>query len=216
MSRVCTICVSPQANAIARAVADGTSDEQISLRFGLGESSVLRHRIEHLKAPRRPKDREKAASSKGSVKAGNSRRFDSRPAAAPPERCPTCGILKDDPSDEMLRRRSEAAAWEMERFVRVAVDAGDIRLGLACMDRFTRQMDQVLKIRGLIGGDSMTVSFQQAEAMTLKKALEFIRNAIRGEAQQKEFTRICAAFVVGEPYELPLTIEQPAALNPAS
>lgn len=74
MPRVCNCCASHEAGQIAKAIAAGGSNRDLAVRFGVTESSVQRHRVRCLRAPRRVKETG-AASETGNGAA--SRRFDS-------------------------------------------------------------------------------------------------------------------------------------------
>jgi hypothetical protein len=74
MSRQCKPCGHEKTADIAKAIAAGGSNRSIALRFEVTESAVQRHRVNCLRAPRRPKESGHAAASDGSA---GSVRFDS-------------------------------------------------------------------------------------------------------------------------------------------
>ncbi len=48
MSRICTVCAHPERRVIDQALVDGASLRGIAGRYGLTDSSVARHKAEHL------------------------------------------------------------------------------------------------------------------------------------------------------------------------
>jgi hypothetical protein len=72
--RSCSVCRHDKTADIAKAIAAGGSNRTVSLQFEVTESAVQRHRVNCLRAPRRPK--ESRRDSEGEESAG-SVRFDS-------------------------------------------------------------------------------------------------------------------------------------------
>jgi transposase len=50
MPRRCTVCDHPERNGIDQALVTGAPYRSVAKRFGLSESSVYRHKTEHLPA----------------------------------------------------------------------------------------------------------------------------------------------------------------------
>jgi hypothetical protein len=50
MPRRCTVCDHPKKHSIDEALVSGTPYRSVAKRFGLSESAVYRHKIEHLPA----------------------------------------------------------------------------------------------------------------------------------------------------------------------
>jgi hypothetical protein len=80
--RSCSVCRHDKTAEIAKAIAAGGSNRTVSLQFEVTESAVQRHRVNCLRAPRRPKGLGRDSAGEES---GGSVRFDSGGTIASPK-----------------------------------------------------------------------------------------------------------------------------------
>jgi hypothetical protein len=164
----CKICTEPATKiAVDQLRAQATSIRDIALKVGRSSSSVGRH-VLHNKKPA------------GKKTAGGKARSNRSDSAQTGRRCGACGLLVDDPSPDMLKRRSEKVLAEGERIMEIARDAGDLRLGLQALDRVQRSLDQLLKVHGMLGPDSVNVNVhidnrRKTEALMAQLTVEELR-----------------------------------------
>lgn len=161
MPRACLICISPQAGEIAKAVARGDSNREIAARYKIDDSTVQRHRVTCLLAPRKTKTPRRDG-------AGASEAISPRFAIDADGRCTSCGQLTGDAQDETLDprailRRAERLLATAERIALRAERDDDSRLALSAVDRAQRSIDTLAKIAGLLPGDAPTTLIDQRQ-----------------------------------------------------
>ena len=162
---------------------DGGSKAECAVRFNLSESSVQRHRAEHL------------GIRKGSP--GSPRKDSGRPMQRTPRksarsaddgRCPTCEQLtgENDGSlaPENIVKRAERILHIGERIALKAEAGDDSRLALLAVDRCQRSIDTLAKIAGLLKPDqtiidnrSVTVNYSSWPSASLV-AVELFHNRL--------------------------------------
>jgi hypothetical protein len=175
--RACRCCTPQEAGEIAKAIANGASNSAVAARFGLDDSSVQRHRVRHLKAPR--KAQRSGECREDSVR-GGSPRFDSG-------RCHSCGTQLDDPNPQALIKRAEVALHQGERILETAVSSEDFNLALRALDRVRASLDQLLKVHGLLqpeGGTVVNVAVEnrrKAEDLLSQLTVEELRALAYGK-----------------------------------
>lgn len=144
--RKCSICAHPQASAINLALGrDRGSKSEVAVRFGVSESSVQRHRANHLGLGKTPT---RGPKNKTAGNAAPNARFDSD------GRCPTCDQLTGE-GDEALEpkhivKRAERILHVSESIALKAQDDNDARLSLLAVDRCQRSIDTLARIAGLL------------------------------------------------------------------
>ncbi len=197
MPRQCNACKHPRSGDIAKAIAEGGSNSVLATRFEITESSLQRHRVNCLRAPRKARESRR---DDASTKAGTSVRFENG-------RCHECGTLIEDAAPQALIKRAERLLWLAETIAAQAQKDDDARLALQAVDRARGSLEQLLKVHGLLQPDGATTVVISAEELTLRNALSIVVNAIPGERRQADAMELFRAFLAGEDYELPVTID---------
>jgi hypothetical protein len=139
----CLVCSDPATRvAVEELRAKGASIRDIESRVRRSRSSIARH-LKHAENPR--------------LAVGQRHR---RQLTQPRQwksdgRCPTCGVLPDDPDPKALIRRAERALHYGETIVMKAVEDKDDRLALQALDRVRTSLDQLMKVHGLLHPDGV-------------------------------------------------------------
>lgn len=167
MPRSCSICSHEKAGEIAKTIARGTSDRDVASRYGVDDSSVSRHRVNCLLAPRRVKTSGRDSSTGSDAK---SPRFVSsaEDAARSDEggRCSTCGLLASDPDPKALLSRAERLLWLAENIAAKAQRDDDARMVLQAIDRARPMLEQLLKVYGMLQPDGVPIIDQRQVHLT--------------------------------------------------
>jgi hypothetical protein len=139
----CLVCTNPATRvAVEELRAKGASIRDIESRVHRSRSSIARH-LKHAENPRL-------------AVAQRQRRQLTQPRRWKIDgRCPTCGVLGDDPDPKALIRRAERALHYGETIVMKAVEDKDDRLALQALDRVRTSLDQLMKVHGLLHPDGV-------------------------------------------------------------
>jgi hypothetical protein len=139
----CLVCTNPATRvAVEELRAKGASIRDIESRLHRSRSSIARH-LKHAENPR--------------LAVGRRRR---RQLAQPRRwkadgRCPTCGVLPDDPDPKALIRRAERALHYAETILMKAIEEKDDRLALQALDRVRTSLEQLMKVHGMLHPDGV-------------------------------------------------------------
>jgi hypothetical protein len=134
----CLVCTSPATRiAVEELRSKGASIRDIESRVRRSRSSIARH-LKHAENPPlalRQRHRRQLAQPRRWKADG---------------RCPTCGVLPDDPDPKALIRRAERALNYAETIVMKAVEDKDDRLALQALDRARASLEQLMKVHGML------------------------------------------------------------------
>ena len=166
MPRPCSICSHPQSAEITKALTSGGSLRAVAERFKANHASAGRHLRNCLKTRR--------SAEQGKSDAGKRDRDSSIPSGADSsrfvteavDRCPSCGVLSNDPDPRGLIRRAERLLWLAESIAAKAQKDDDARLALQAADRARPMLEQLLKVHGLLQPDGATIVDQRQVHLT--------------------------------------------------
>ena len=157
MPRHCSICGHKDNAVITKSALAGATNVEIAALYAVTASSVQRHRLNCLHAPRRNPRGPKIPPPKG-AKARN--RIENQDG-----RCPTCDQLTGEGQEaltpEAIVKRAERILHVSESIALKAQDADDSRLALLAVDRCQRSIDTLAKIAGLLKPDVTVIDQRQ-------------------------------------------------------
>jgi hypothetical protein len=139
----CLVCTNPATRvAVEELRAKGASIRDIESRVRRSRSSIARH-LKHAENPRLAVGRRH----RGQLTQPRRWKADGR--------CPTCGVLPDDPDPKALIRRAERALHYAETILMKAVEEKDDRLALQALDRVRTSLEQLMKVHGMLKQDGV-------------------------------------------------------------
>lgn len=160
MPRNCSICASERLADINRAIIqEGASIRDAAFRYNVSPSAVGRHLTKCLQINRRGKGRSKAQKLGGG--SGKVKPKGVLPRIVSDDgRCGACGQLVGESEDQKLDakallRRAERALYFGEGIVMKAVENEDDRLALQGLDRVKVLLDQLMRVHGMVGPDTV-------------------------------------------------------------
>lgn len=158
MPRACNTCAHKEAGGIAKVIAEGGSNSVIARRFGVTESSVQRHRVKCLRAPRRTKE-----TGAPSTPAGPAASVRFEMAADPQALIRRAELLLDDAMAILARAKADS----------------DSRLGLQAVRECRSSLELLMKAHGMLAPDAaVNVNIdarRQSIELTGKLSTEFLR-----------------------------------------
>jgi hypothetical protein len=168
MPRACSVCSHAETAKIAKAIAAGGSNRNVSLQFQVNVSAVQRHRVNCLRSPRRT---EKSGARREQTNFGDSLRFASD--ADPKALIHRAELLLDDATAICARAKTD----------------GDARLALQALRECRSSLELLMRAHGMLQPDGSVVIDARRQTLIANVAelsVEELRALAAGHANATE------------------------------